>query len=708
MDSNDSPKVSASGNRSIAAAAISGVAVSGDNATIDARTIALAPGTIPRPDHVAILERISNLPRPPVRVFVGRDTAMGQLSEALSKHANAVVTQVVFGLGGVGKSELVLQYAQTHSSQYQLVWWITAEDPEPIEAGLALLASRLVPEIGVVGTTQDAAGWALGWLQAHTGWLLVLDNTENLRDIEPLLAQLSGGHILITSRRDVDWQRLANPVRLDILSPEAAAELIITRTGHQRSDDQDNAAAIAAELGYLPLALDQAAAYMVQSRVTPAAYLAKLRQQPERMYASTGGGDSLRVIACIWDISIEAIRQRDPGSVHLLHILAYYAPDGIPRLIIGNTGSDKSIDDALGLLASYSMITLTSETVNIHRLVQAVVLSKPEEPTVAGRSARDTALDWLDAVVPSDPYANVAMWPLVREIVPHVEKLASHYPQGEESVRLGMLLHNTGAFFYSQGNYEQARAFQESALRISENVSGLHHPSTASALENLAIIYQRLGRQPDAPPLLERALKIYEETLGSQDFRTARGMANLAEAYRLLGRPRDALPLQQRALGITQATLDPGHPDIALGTGNLAVIYTELGREQDALPLLEQAQQLTEAAFGPDHPYTAIQLSNLARTYRNLGRPSDALPLSERALRINQALFGQDHDSTGAQLVELADTYRALGRRDDALRTYIQAMEVAQRIGALPADTMEEIRQLRASTRGRDEGPEVE
>jgi tetratricopeptide (TPR) repeat protein len=702
MDSNDPPKVSASGDRSIAAATISGVAASGDNTTIDARTIVLTPGTIPRPDDVAILERISNLPRPPVRVFVGRDTALGQLSEALSKHANAVVTQVVFGLGGVGKSELVLQYAQTHSSQYQLVWWITAEDPDPIEAGLALLASRLAPEIGVAGTTQDAAGWALGWLQAHTGWLLILDNVENLRDVEPLLAQLSGGHILITSRRDVDWQRLANPVRLDILSPEAAAELIITRTGYQGNDDQDNAAAIAAELGYLPLALDQAAAYIVQSRVTPTAYLGKLRQQPRRMYASIGGGDALPVIASIWDITMEAIRQRDPGSVHLLHILAYYAPDGIPRLIIGSTDSDESVDDALGLLASYSMITLTSETVNIHRLVQAVVLSKPEELTVVGRSAREAALDWLDAVVPDDPYANVAAWPLVREILPHVEKLASHHPQGEESVRLGMLLHNTGAFLYSQGNYEQAQAFQESALRISEKVNGLHHPSTASALENLGIIYQRLGRRADALPLLERALKIYEETLGSLDVRTARGMANLAEAYRQLGRPSDALPLQQRALEINQATLDPGHSDIALGMGNLAVIYSALGREQDALPLLERAQQLTEAAFGPDHPYTAIQLSNLARTYRNLGRPSDALPLSERALRIDQAVFGQNHDSTGARLTELADTYRALGRRDDALRTYIEAMEVAEQIGALPADAMEEIRQLRARTRDQD------
>jgi hypothetical protein len=221
----------------------------------------LAAGAVPHPAAVDLSRPMTGLPRRPARVFAGRDQALDMLARALEARGGAVVTQAIYGLGGVGKSELALQYAHARRRDYSLLWWITAADPGQAEAGLAALAGRLCPPVAVAGTTTDTAGWATGWLQAHDRWLLILDNVEDPADIEPLLGQLGSGHVIITSRRDADWSQLADPVRLDVLTPGAATQVLTRRTGQHDAADADAAAHIAAELGYLPLALDQAAAY---------------------------------------------------------------------------------------------------------------------------------------------------------------------------------------------------------------------------------------------------------------------------------------------------------------------------------------------------------------------------------------------------------------------------------------------------------------
>ena len=673
-------EVTASGVGSIAAEVISGTVATGDNALVDARKVELAPGAIPRPADVSTAVPISNLPRPPARVFLGRETALRQLGGALSERATAVVTQAVYGLGGVGKSELALHHAHAHRDDYPLMWWIIAGHADQVEAGLADLAMRLCPEIGLAGTTRDAAGWALAWLQAHAGWLLVLDNVEDLHDVEPLLAQLSRGHILITTRRDVDWQRLAVPVRLDVLDPGPAAEVITRRTGHATPADQDDAAEVAAELGYLPLALDQAAAFIIQARITPGSYLAQLQRHPLRMYSAAGGGEAQRTIARLWDITIEAVRERDPDAVRLLYVLVHYAPDSIPRVILGGTEPGPEVDEWLGLLASFSMITLTSDTVSIHRLVQAVILSKhaaDQRETVPGSwSPRDTALDWLKQAIPVSPDTNVDGWPLLRALVGHAESLTSHYTVGDQPELLGLVHSEIGLFHQSQGDYQRALAMRESALRIIETALGPDHPDTALQLGNLAVTYSALGRLADALPLSERALRITETALGPDHPDTALRLGNLAVTYSALGRLADALPLEQRALRITETALGPDHPSMGIAMGNLASTYRALGRAADALPLAERALRITETALGPDHHCTANRLGNLAVTYSALGRLADALPLEQRALRITETALGPDHPDTALRLRNLAVTYRTLGRGAEAFLLEQRALQI--------------------------------
>lgn len=243
----------------------------------------LATGAPPSPSELDLAAPVHNLPRPPVKIFLGRKGELSSLEQALAAIGEAVITQAVYGLGGVGKSELALQYADTYRIKYRLIWWIAASEPTQIQSGLAALALRILSAIEATSSMQDAAQWALSWLQAHSGWLLILDDVNDLGDIESLLGQLTGGHIILTSRRDLDWWRIASPIRLDVLDSIDAVQVITLRTGRSAEMDTKAAVKIAAELGYLPLALDQAAAYITHQHITPSEYLNRLSLQPTHM-----------------------------------------------------------------------------------------------------------------------------------------------------------------------------------------------------------------------------------------------------------------------------------------------------------------------------------------------------------------------------------------------------------------------------------------
>ncbi|AWZ16913.1 hypothetical protein DRB96_37405 [Streptomyces sp. ICC1] len=282
----------ASGPRSVAAGVNGGVISTGDRASIDARTQILPREAFSSPAEVAASAGLNNLPLPASALFFGRDDEMRRLWAAMRGTA-AVVTQAVHGLGGVGKSTLALHYAHTHRDQYTLVWWLTASSPDTIETGLAELALRLHPARRSLPdtTTEHHAQWATGWLQAHPGWLLIVDNAEHPDHIAPLIGQLAGGHHLITTRRAIGWHHLTtHPIALDVLAPDAAVELLINITGQTGERDRQDAAHLAAELGFLPLALEQAGAYIQHNQTTHARYLAQLASRPARMFATPAGG----------------------------------------------------------------------------------------------------------------------------------------------------------------------------------------------------------------------------------------------------------------------------------------------------------------------------------------------------------------------------------------------------------------------------------
>ncbi|WP_052509528.1 tetratricopeptide repeat protein [Kitasatospora griseola] len=297
----------ASGPRSIAGGWI-GTAITGD-------VIGLPGEILNAARDVQAPPGLANLP--PAPRCLGRDDELARLREALAGGGDTAITQAstVHGLGGVGKTTLALAYAHRYRHAYSVVWWINADSPTRIEQSLAELTRRLLPGLTA---DRDRVAWAMAWLQWHPGWLLVFDNVEAVADLSPYLGALGGGRHLVTSRRAVGWPGSMRTLALGTLDPEQAAELIRTTAygdaGSTVRELQD-VRALAAELGYLPLALEQAGAYLRQNpTVTVAAYHRRL---PTKLDKAVDGLDAERTIARIWTQTLDALTARDPRAVEL-------------------------------------------------------------------------------------------------------------------------------------------------------------------------------------------------------------------------------------------------------------------------------------------------------------------------------------------------------------------------------------------------------
>ncbi|MFI1996700.1 tetratricopeptide repeat protein [Actinoplanes sp. NPDC020271] len=646
------------------------------------------PAPAPFPTGITAPERVPtplwliDIPRPPADPFVGRQAELDLLDQQLHHQRAPVVTQAIFGLGGVGKSELALQYATRHADRYPLIWWAAADNDDSLQESLADLARRLEPAHAQHATTTvHAASWALQWLQSHQGWLLILDDVEERATVAPVLGQVCRhGSVIITTRRDINWRGSATPLPLDLLTLQASIELLRGFIGE--SGEPQALAELAAEVGHLPLALEQAGAYIAQQRITVARYLGLLRARPaEAFHAVDEGGEASRTIARVWDLTFTAIGGKNPQALTLLRTLAYFAADNIPRhLLSGNRANADAVDKALGLLASYSMIKLDQRHIAVHRLVAAVLREQAtdEQDDDAETPAAAATSILAAAIPPGNPHIDIDTWPAWREVVPHIDALARAVPSTQATVATASLLTRSAFFASSQGQHNVALPQERQALAIVEAHLGSGHPIVASILYNLGQSLTALGKPDEALPLLQRGLAIMEAVRGPEHPDVATGLSHVARVMVELGRPADALPLRDRELAIDRAALGADHPTVAIALNNLAGTLEALGRPDEALPMREQALAISEAAYGPDHPVVAVRLGNLATALTAVGRATDALPLHERALAISEALLDKDHPDIAIRLNNLALTLEALGRPAQALPMRRRALTITE------------------------------
>ncbi|MFF8031297.1 tetratricopeptide repeat protein [Streptomyces sp. NPDC016626] len=652
----------ATGTRSVAVGGDVGVAITGGGA----RVVMLPAEAVRWAREVDAPPGAGNLPGSASGVFVGREGELAELRRLLAAEGEAAVTQIsgaraVHGLGGIGKSMLTLHYAHTYRRTYTLVWWINAASTEQIVTALATLAIRLCPQWAATAGVQERAAWALLWLQWHPGWLLVFDNVEDPADLRHYLGTLPDGHHLATSRTATGWHTIAPTMPLGLLDPDAAVDLLCTLSfgpEHAPAPEQrQDAAALAADLGYLPLALEQAGAYLFETGTSPADYRQMLGQV---MDAAAGGIDPERTIARIWHHTLTAVERRNSQAVTLLNAMAWLAPDDIPRTLLAPLcPGPLDLGQALGALYAYNMIAYSADrrSINVHRLVQTVLRHRSTDAEGYPPGRRDA--ERLIQHATPDEDTDTSQW---EQLLPHVIAVAdSTPPHSPASIDTASAYHAAAQYLHRQGRAAHTIPLRAAALSQHEQVLGETHPDTLTSRNSLAGAYRAAGDLKRAVPLHETTLAQREQVLGETHPDTLTSRNSLAGAYRAAGDLKRAIPLYETTLAQREQVLGETHPDTLISRNNLAGAYESRGDLKRAIPLYETTLTQCEQVLGETHPDTLISRNNLASAYESRGDLKRAIPLHETVLAQREQVLGETHPQTLASRNNLAYAYQAAG-----------------------------------------------
>ena len=322
-------------------------------------------------------ERIRNIPVARNTAFVGREALLAGLREALEKDCRVVLS----GLPGIGKTQIVLEYAYSHADEYDIVWWLRAEDVKTLMEDMAALAMRLAPDTRAEGI-GERVGVARALLEQRGKWLLVFDNAADPAAVAEVMPGTTAGHVLISSWNP-SWKVLgANVLDVPKLERVASIEFLV-----KRSNDGDRVAAdaLAAELGDLPLALDHAAAFVEASGSSLREYLDLYRERGPELRAKQMDPTVSDTVATTWEISIRSAARQSRPAAALLDFVAFVAPDAFPLAVFSRSMEGLPEDlrllardrlarlEALAVVRSYSLAKVENDSLSVHRLVQAVM-----------------------------------------------------------------------------------------------------------------------------------------------------------------------------------------------------------------------------------------------------------------------------------------------------------------------------------------------
>ena len=526
------------------------------------------------------------LPYPRNPFFTGREDQLQAIHTALTSRGRAALS----GLGGIGKTQTALEYAYRHQSEYDHVFWVRAEQETELITGYVALAKALQIPGHQQDDQQAIAALMKQWLAKNDRWLLVLDNADDLRQVRPYLPTTTG-HILLTTRAQALGD-LAAKVEVTRMATDEGALLLLRRATVIADDadlatasDHDQALAhtLTTEMDGLPLALDQAGAYIEEQMLSLDEYLELFRTEKAELLQERGQlNPDHPSVAVTFTLAFEKVAAASATAADLVRACAFLAPDAIPEEIFreGATAfeaplstlaeSKLALSKAIGEAARFSLISRNSQTqtLTIHRLVQNVLRAAMDE--APQRQWAEQVVEAVTAVFPNAEFEN---WVQCDRLIAQAQatiQLIAHYGFSSETVAL---LQSRIAYYYdSQGRDGDAEPLFLEALAMRKQLLGEAHPDVAASLNNLALLYDFQGHYGDAEPLYLEALAMRKQLLGE------------------------------------------AHPAVANSLFNLGALRYNQGRYSEAQTLLLQAQPIYLTNLGPDHPTTQALQSWIDRT----------------------------------------------------------------------------------------------
>jgi tetratricopeptide (TPR) repeat protein len=613
-------------------------------------------------------------------------------------------------MGGVGKTQLAIEYAHQFAGTYDLAWWVNAEQGGLIGEQFATLGEQLGCVEAGAGTEAVRAA-VLRKLREPGRWLLVFDNATGPDDVRPWLPGGSG-HVLITSRQR-DWAEIAASVEIDVLAQAESVAILCHRVAGLTEAD---AARLAAQLGDLPLALAQAAGYMAATGMPAARYADLLQTQVTQLLDKATPGSYPRSLAAATQLIADRLAEEDPPAAKLAELCAFLAPEPIPEDLFTAAASElpgelaalaadpMAWPQTLAQLGRQALARIDQRGLVMHRLTQAILRDRltPDQAT----TIREQTEAILAANNPRDP-GNPATWPRWAQLMPHLlaadlavtsnadlrrmarnacwyllsrgdtrtaHDLASDLRQqwsdrlGDDDPETMAITAYVARALTEMARYAEARDLYQETLDRERRMLGDDHPDTLASAGNLAITLRRLGDVQAARDLNQDILDRARRVLGVDNPDTLRTANNLANALRELGEVRAARDLDQDTFDRSRRVLGEDHPDTLASAGSLAIDLQALGEVQAARDLDQDTLDRARRVLGADHPYTLTLASNLAVGLRALGEVRAARDLDQDTLDRRRRVLGADHPDTLTSADNLALDLRRSGEAHDGLR----------------------------------------
>ncbi|MFP5283245.1 MAG: FxSxx-COOH system tetratricopeptide repeat protein, partial [Actinomycetes bacterium] len=610
--------------------------------------LGLLPSSALRSTHEAVLRQERALdwqptattatPRllpPRNRQFGGRDADLYALDRLL--HDEPVVA--VFGLAGCGKSALALELAHRRPG---LAWWVPAEDTASATTALVELAARLnldsaAEEAEVLGQLWDA-------LARRDDWLLVFDNAEGAESLRHLLPPTVNGRVVITSQNPA-WSGLGATVRVLPFARGSAVRFLLARANRR---EPEAAAELAGLLGDLPLALEQAGAYIDQTGISVAEYLRLFRSRHDQLLQRGAPPDHRATVAATWQLVFDRVRSRSRLAGQVLELSAFLSPDGIPLtlfdpLVESGVGDLGFVEDVAELLR-YSLVDRAGDRLSIHRLVQTVV--RGQLPPDVRRERAEAAVDLVARAAPAEPSVPDA-WPAWSMLAPQIQALLRSVRTVDPVPTALLRLSVTCARYYrARGSLRSAHTLLDSAIEAAEAA-----PARTTVLAELYAergdVLDGQGGLAAAQAELERAVATFHSLPGQDDLAEARTWARLAHILNCADAPGDSVAYYGRALAVLRTRAQPAEVIRALiGFG-----YAQWGLDDFAAgeACFTEALSLLDELGWDTHPFRAEALGGRGMMLHEQGRLTAARDLQLQALEVLDRLYGATDHATIAE-----------------------------------------------------------
>ncbi|WP_460356036.1 FxSxx-COOH system tetratricopeptide repeat protein [Actinoallomurus acanthiterrae] len=616
--------------------------------------------------------------------FTGREELLTDLHQRLRAGTTAVLPHALHGMGGVGKSQLAVEYVYRHTTDYDLIWWVPAEGTGQVRQSLTELAAQLgLPVAGEVNVAVPAALEALRIGRPYRNWLLIFDNAEDLDSVRQFFPTDGPGKVLVTSRNP-HWSHVAHTLEVNVFDRVESTELLRMRDPDL---DEETASELASALGDLPLAIEQAAVWLAETGMPVSEYLELFKEKAGELMAQGAPPDYPVPVAAAWNVSLERLHETDPAALQLLRVCAFFAPEPISRrLLSGGRNIDgpeelvRTLADpirlgrALRAINQYALakISYRDNTLLLHRLVQRVLLDQltPQESA----ELRHCAHMLLANADPNDP-ESPDTWPLYASLLPHVEftrLIECDDPWAHQ------LLINLFDFLYRWGDYQGYEDLAQRTFQVWAERLGERHEQTLASELKLGKALRTLGRYSQAYQHDLHAREILVADLGDDHERSLEAQGYICADLRCLGKFSEALDINQLLYAAARRRFGPDDPFTLEHAFFLGMILRLNGQPKEAEELDKDTHQRRSRVLGEDHLNTFSALAAMAVDAMELGRYRESRDLQRQITQRIRVKYGDNHPGTIENLNALSAMERRAGDHDEALRLSTQALELSR------------------------------